>query len=593
MDAGANRDPKGKQGLAHLVEHMMFRGTSKFRVSAELERMGASFNALTMADRVVYYETFPTEYLDRVLSIERDRMTSTVITEQGLEIEKRVIAEESRPVAASITSEDVLGFYRRFYSPAHVRLVLVGSFDFNETLAGIAALFETQLVSQSEHGGFPGSVDHDTPLKMMRALTDSSEPVSLLSQPATRAIAGRPQFLRSKLPNGMRVLLFSHPDFHTTTLEAYVRAGSYFEGPDQPQLASLTARVLQSIAMNPALHLSAVSFNTYIEARVLPDETGSILASLSSLLQNPRFSATDVSSAKEKLALDIARKQTWFQYQAFLTASRRFYPKGHPFFVHDIAAQIESVQRFTLDDVSAFHRAHYRPAEAILVLAGNVNTNEMLANIRKLFGSWKQIGAPSRIDIPRIAPKEPIEDQSLHLASAKRNEVLMTHPGLLRRNDSDYYAALIANTALGGSVLSSRLGNELRDRLGLVYEVRSEFFEATLGDGLWGITMDVAADRTEEAIAKARDIVRKFSEEGITEEEFQFHRSTLKGAFLVSLSIPLALAGRILDAEFFDLREDYVTNYGRDLDAVAREDVNRAIRKHFSADLLWAIRVGP
>ena len=632
--AGAELDPAGKAGLAHLTEHLMFRGTPEHDVPRELERMGASFNAMTLDDRVLFYETFPTEYLDEALLIEADRMVNSILSSENIDLEKRVVVEEGNLTAGpgqveevlNVNGEEVRAFYRQHYRPGNARMILVGSFEFDVVRQTIERTFDGTALAASaaivaDDAAFERigmnrmeyELQRESPLKTMLALADlpgAEEREAFLRyrewmvrDDAPAAAAEQEHYARvtrEVLPGGMRVLLFSHPDFRILTVEGYVAAGAYFETADEPLLAVLTANVMAELARQAGLEaegarldFSAVSFNTYIEGRGQPEARTPILELIETLVRRPPVTEAILGEVKRRLVADLRAKAGWVQLRAFNEASRHFYEAGHVFHVEPIEEQSAAVEGYTLDDVMDFHRRTYRSADAILVVVGNFDRTEIMQEVRNLFGDWKQDRPPSVVHVPDVDAPDGPAPIVIQMPQARDAHVLMTHPGLLRRTDDDYYAGLIANVAVGGSVLSSRLGLELRDRMGLVYEVGSVFFEATKGAGLWGISLDVDPERTRLAIETTRETIREMVDEGISRDEALFHRSTVRGAFIVSLSIPLALAGRILDAEFFGIGHDYIYEFGNIVDRVTPEDINRAIRDHFFADKLLIVEIHP
>src|SRR5262245_10605433 len=97
---GSKDERPGRTGFAHLFEHMMFLGSQHHDedVSRPLERLGAEHNATTDEDRTEYYETVPSNALERTLWLEADRMgfLLSAMTAQKLETERDVVKNERR-----------------------------------------------------------------------------------------------------------------------------------------------------------------------------------------------------------------------------------------------------------------------------------------------------------------------------------------------------------------------------------------------------------------------------------------------------------------------------------------------------------------
>jgi zinc protease len=180
---GSADEPPGKSGLAHFFEHLMFKGTPTHPKNAYarlIERIGGAFNAFTSYDYTAYYATVGSEHLELVMTLEADRMLNLSLSEEQLQVERQVIAEERRlridtdpeallheqvmatlflnhrygiPVIGwlheirSWTVDDVVTFYRRWYRPNNAVLVVAG----DVTLDRLRALAETY------YGGLPAA----------------------------------------------------------------------------------------------------------------------------------------------------------------------------------------------------------------------------------------------------------------------------------------------------------------------------------------------------------------------------------------------------------------------------------------------------
>ena len=161
---GSKDEWDGVRGMAHMFEHMMFRGSKKFNGEGdvyihEMEKLGASINAYTTFDRTVYWQELPKENIEKVFAMEADRMENLILDQKVLDTEREVVGEELRLGENNwynrMSSErykhlypdqhqykvDVIGFleeitkfttkqcqdfYDKYYSPNNAYLVIVG-----------------------------------------------------------------------------------------------------------------------------------------------------------------------------------------------------------------------------------------------------------------------------------------------------------------------------------------------------------------------------------------------------------------------------------------------------------------------------------
>src|SRR6201987_1850243 len=165
---GSADETSGKSGLAHFLEHLMFKGTSQHpagEFSQTVLRIGGNENAFTSADYTGYFQRVPREQLGSMMEFEADRMTGLVLRDENVLPERDVVLEEfnmrvannpearlteqimaalylnhpyGRPVIGwhqeieKLHRQDELAFYRRFYAPNNATLVIAGDVEAND-----------------------------------------------------------------------------------------------------------------------------------------------------------------------------------------------------------------------------------------------------------------------------------------------------------------------------------------------------------------------------------------------------------------------------------------------------------------------------
>ncbi len=186
--AGSLYEPAGKTGLAHLTEHMMFRGT-RARPQGWIDRLtgqlGGTNNAMTTCDHAIYYFVLPSEHWATPLEIEADRMFHCEFGPEAFETERRVAVEERMmldddpetlvyeavdtlafdrhpyqdPVVGltsditGLTQDDLQGFYADRYRPEEAVLAIVGSLEHDRVQAEVEMLFSAGCDPREEVAG--------------------------------------------------------------------------------------------------------------------------------------------------------------------------------------------------------------------------------------------------------------------------------------------------------------------------------------------------------------------------------------------------------------------------------------------------------
>ncbi|HEX2957900.1 MAG TPA: pitrilysin family protein [Chitinispirillaceae bacterium] len=180
-NVGSVQEHDGIRGIAHLLEHMMFRGSVNVKSeehARKINDVGGHSNAFTTEDVTAYTNSVPLGSFKMVLDLEADRMDGLTIDPELFAVERNVIIEEyhtymNNPVAKAflefrqeffkghpytlsplglledlqkVTPEDCRGFYNKWYSPSNAVIVIVGDIDEAEAIEATVSRFGTKLV---------------------------------------------------------------------------------------------------------------------------------------------------------------------------------------------------------------------------------------------------------------------------------------------------------------------------------------------------------------------------------------------------------------------------------------------------------------
>jgi zinc protease len=200
---GAADEPPGSSGIAHFLEHLMFKGTDRIPIgqfSKTIARNGGEDNAFTNHDVTAYFQRVAKDRLPLVMEMEADRMVNLRLTPDDVATERKVILEERRtrvdndpgsilqeqmmaalysnhpygtPIIGweheirALDREDALSFYRRFYSPENAILVVAGDVEPEEVRKLAESTFGKIAPSGMRNGRVrPQEPQHYAPVKV-------------------------------------------------------------------------------------------------------------------------------------------------------------------------------------------------------------------------------------------------------------------------------------------------------------------------------------------------------------------------------------------------------------------------------------------
>lgn len=267
---GSKDEKAGRTGFAHLFEHLMFRGSKNVAPEEHMRLVreaGGVVNAYTSFDMTVYWETFPSNYLERMLWLESDRMASLDVSEENFKKEREVVKEERRmryenppygtlveevlkntfvqypykhsPIGSmedlnKATIADVKAFHDLYYVPNNATIVLVGDFDAKQAFA----LIEKHFAGIPKGQPIPRVTATEPPQTAMREVTvkDNKAPLDAVVTAYHLPPMGHPdsyalEIASSILSSGQSSRLYRRLVYDEQSAMAVQGQSMFLEGP--------------------------------------------------------------------------------------------------------------------------------------------------------------------------------------------------------------------------------------------------------------------------------------------------------------------------------------------------------------------------
>ena len=414
------------------------------------------------------------------------------------------------------------------------------------------------------------------------------------------------QVTRRKLSNGAEILVLENHFNPTVAVSGSFYAGPLFAPADRRAIASMTAGELTKgtelrsklelaedlESRGASLSISADASDPVgadIAAASLSRDVELLLDRLVEVLRKPVFPEEELDKEKKRLVGAIRQQQDQTSVRASETAARRIYPPGHPFHRRTGEERIARVESLTRADLQSFYEARYGAATLRLVVVGDVVAERILDDLEKKLADWRR--GPSEEFPPLAVPPAVPSSETVEMPDKANADVILALPASLTRKDPSYLPTVLANSALGQSSLSSRLGVRVRDVEGLTYGIHSSF-HATHVPGPFVISITVKPEMRDAAVASTLDEIRKFLREGMTEKELADEKSSRAGKFKVDLASNAGIAQAIDAAIYYGLGLPYLDEFPRLVAAVTREEANAAIARLVQPDAFTIVSAG-
>ena len=326
------------------------------------------------------------------------------------------------------------------------------------------------------------------------------------------------------LANGARLFVLENRFNPTLALSGSLRAGRLYAPPDRRLIASLTAgELMKGTARRTKLQLAedlegraaSLSFSSDasdpvgvdVGASALSRDADLLFDALVEVLRMPVFPAEELDKEKKRLVGAIRQQQEQTSIRAYEAAMRRIYPAGHPLYRNNGEERITKVEALERADLEAFYRERYGAASLALVVVGDVDAGRVLDRLEAALESWTAGPSPT-LAAPMIPAPVP-SSETVEVPDKASADVVLALPADLTRTDPDFLACSLANSALGQSSLTSRLGVRVRDTEGLTYGIHSGF-SATHVAGPFTVSLTVKPESRDAALASTLEEVRSF-----------------------------------------------------------------------------------
>lgn len=434
----------------------------------------------------------------------------------------------------------------------------------------------------------------------MKRLTFLFSVLCLLFSVAPAQIA--PRVVRTKIA-GIDVLLYPTGVKNVVNIKGGLPAGDVFCTDTNPAVATLTGMLLEEgttrqdkfaiaaklDAVGATLNFSAGNELVNISAKCLKKDVPLVIALIAEQLRLPALSAEEFAKAKKQYAGQLKRSLESTDNQAAEAAGLALYPAGHPNRPTPHAEMLAAIERATLDEVKAFHQAHYGPAYMTLTVVGDLDLPQIQAELGTAFAGWT--GGTALPAAARASATDSAKEQVVFMPEKTSVSVVLAQPSRLRYGEADYQA-LRLGTAILGSGFTGRLMGNVRDKEGLTYGIGAQLANDTFADGDFRIGGTFAPNLLDQGVASTRRQLTLWYNEGVTEKEVTDRKTNLIGRYKVGLATTDGMANQLLSTVNRGLPLAWLDTYPAEIAALTTAQVNGAIKKHLNPADMVLIKAG-
>jgi zinc protease len=404
-----------------------------------------------------------------------------------------------------------------------------------------------------------------------------------------------------KSPGGISAYLAEDHTSQVVAMTIGFKGGSALDPADKQGLSSLGASLMnegagdldsfafQSALEDRAITLQASADRDDLEVHLVatsPNLTEAMRLTRLALTQ-PRFDPEAVERMRRELLAGLAAQMETPGY----LASKRIYKElfgDHPY-AREEDGTPDSVKALTRKDVQTWARTRLTRDRLLIGVAGDVTPQQLAGILDTVFG-----GLPATSPVPATLPEAKVSTtpRTIHITrDLTQATIVIGAPGIAR-SDPDWYAASVADYIFGSGSFASRLMDEVREKRGLAYTVRSQLVPFDYGPVMF-VSAGTRADQSSESLKVIREEWAKMTNPGVTADELQGAKQYLTGAWPLRFTSTGRIADLLLQIQRDKLGLDYLDKRNSLIEAVTLDDVRRVAKRLYDPNILTVVVVGP
>ena len=399
------------------------------------------------------------------------------------------------------------------------------------------------------------------------------------------------------LENGLKVLVVENNKLPRVSYSLNLDNAPFAEGSKKgvtDLVSAMIGNATETISkdkFNEEIDFLGANINFYesgASANGLSRYSARILELLADGALNPLFTQADFDAERAKLIEGLKSDEKSASAIAARVQNVLTFGKEH--YNGEFTSE-ETLKNVTLQDVINHYNTYFVPANAYLVIIGDVKTKDVKKKVEQLFGAdvWKTATAPN---LTYNDPKDLQYSQInfVDVPNAVQSEIALINLSKLKMNDKDYFAAILANQILGGGG-EGRLFLNLREKHGWTYGSYSNL-GASKYVSKFSSTASVRNTVTDSAVVEIFNELKKIRTDLVSVEDLRNAKAKYIGNFVMQIEKPATIARYALNIKTLGLPEDFYENYVRNINAVTPEDIRNAANKYFLANNTRVVIVG-
>lgn len=395
----------------------------------------------------------------------------------------------------------------------------------------------------------------------------------------------------AKLENGLRVIVAERPGLPLLAAEVVIRNGAEMDPEHLAGTASLTGSLLSEgteTMSAPEIARAIESLGGSIDSGagwdlssasvvVMSDKADPALKILADVIRRPAFKQAEIDRLKNQVldGLRVSLQQPG-SLARFVIGRVVF---GAGAYGHAAGGTLETVPAISRDEIAKFYGNYYAPQNATFILAGDITLAQGKALAEKFFGDWKNGKAAPNEQRTSGAQTWKAENVVIDMPEAGQAAVSVAKPAI-KRASPQYYAAMVANAALGNGFVS-RLNREIRIKRGLSYGAGSSI-DPRREVGPFTAFAQTKNESAAEVAGLMQSELKRLVTDPVKGEELKSRQAVLTGRYARSLETNQGFVSAIASLATYDLPLQTLDEYIPKVDGVTSDAVTAFVKEYMA-----------
>lgn len=400
-------------------------------------------------------------------------------------------------------------------------------------------------------------------------------------------------------PGGVTAWLVESYAVPLVALEFSMRGGAAQDPADKPGVVTLLSglldegagphdargfhRAVEDLAIHIGFGADRDSVSGHLQT--LSKNTDKAFELLKLALLDAHLSDADVARVRSQLVAELKRDQNEpdaMASKAFRESAFPNHPYGRP-----VRGELSTIETISRPDLVAMRERLFAKKDLKIAVVGAIDAKTLSDHLDATFGALA-----TENDLAPVAPitLAGVGSRRMVTLDIPQTTIRFGRPGVTKR-DPDYFAVVVANHILGGGTFTARLFKEVREKRGMAYSVYSQLNEYDQCPMLLGAAA-TKNERAGEALRIIEEEVRRFADEGPTEDELDKARKFLIGSYALRFDTSTKIASQLVHLQQDGFEPSYLDERNGKIAAVGLEDCKRAAKKLLGDGGLLVTMVG-